>query len=157
MTDLAKVRLNLAIFLTGLILSGLTAFPLRTELPIVINTLGHLGFSAQSALMMWLSKVDEVLETTGQQYPFLAYGTDWLGFAHLVVAMAFIGAWRDPVRNKWLFTFGILNCALVIPFAIIAGEFRGIPFYWRLVDCSFGVFGSIPLFLCLRYVARMEE
>lgn len=154
---LSRVRLYLGIFMLGLVLNGLTAFPLRTELPIVISTLAHMGISAQSALMLWLSKVDSVLESTGQQYPFLAYGTDWLGFAHLVIAAAFIGAWRDPVRNKWLFIFGLFNCAAVIPFAIVAGEARGIPFGWRLIDCSFGVFGSIPLWLCLRYVTRMEQ
>ncbi len=141
----------------GLVLSGLTAFPLRTELPMVISVLGHLGFPAQSELMLWLSKVRDVLETTGQEYPFLAYGTDWLGFAHLVIAAAFIGAWRDPVRNKWLFTFGLLNCAAVVPFAIIAGAARGIPLHWRFIDCSFGILGAIPLWMCKRYVDLLEQ
>ena len=154
---LRKLRFSLAIFLTGLVLSGLTAFPLRTELPIVINALSQIGVSGQSALMQWLTKVDAVLESTGRQYPFLAYGTDWLGFAHLIIAMAFIGAWRDPVRNKWLFTFGLLNCAAVVPFAIIAGQARGIPFGWRLIDCSFGILGAIPLWFCRRCVAEMEQ
>jgi len=154
---LSKIRIYLGIFMLGLVLSGLSAFPLRDELPIVIHTLASLGVSAQSELILWLSKVDQVLESTGRQYPFLAYGTDWLGFAHLVIAAVFIGAWRDPVRNKWLFTFGLYNCAAVIPFAIIAGHFRDIPFGWRLIDCSFGVFGAIPLWLCLRYVARLEQ
>jgi hypothetical protein len=154
---LLKIRFYLSIFMLGLVLSGLTAFPLRTELPIVISTLAHLGVSAQSEVMLWLAKVDEVLESTGSQYPFLAYGTDWLGFAHLIIALAFVGAWRDPVRNKWLFTFGLLNCAAVIPFAIFAGGARDIPFFWRLVDCSFGVFGAVPLLLCLRYVTRIEQ
>jgi len=152
-----RIRVCLGIFMLGLVLSGLTAFPLRTELPIVISVLGHLGVSAQSALMLWLNKVDEVLESTGRQYPFLAYGTDWLGFAHLVIAAAFIGAWRDPVRNKWLFTFGLWNCAAVVPFAIIAGGARDIPLYWRFIDCSFGVFGAIPLWICKRYVAMIED
>jgi hypothetical protein len=154
---LRKIRIALGVFMLGLVLSGLTAFPLRTELPIVIYTLEHLHAPADSAILLWLNKVDEVLETTGRQYPFLAYGTDWLGFAHIVIAAAFIGAWRNPVRNKWLFTFGLLNCAAVIPFAIIAGEFRGIPFYWRLIDCSFGFLGAVPLWLCLRYVALLEN
>jgi hypothetical protein len=152
-----RLRIYLGVFMLGLVLSGLTAFPLRTELPMVIGVLRHLGAPAQSALILWLNKVDEVLESTGQQYPFLAYGTDWLGFAHLVIAAAFIGAWRDPVRNKWLFTFGLLNCAAVVPFALIAGEARDIPFYWRLIDCSFGVLGAIPLWICTRYVARIEQ
>ena len=34
-------------------------------------------------------------------YPLLAYGTDWLAFSHLVLAVVFLGAWRDPVRNRW--------------------------------------------------------
>ena len=156
-TLLRKIRIWLGVFMLGLVLSGLTAFPLRTELPLVMNVLAHMGVPAQSALMLWLAKVDEVLESTGREYPFLAYGTDWLGFAHLVIAAAFIGAWRDPVRNKWLFTFGLLNCAAVVPFAIIAGGARDIPFYWRLIDCSFGVFGAIPLWICRRYATRMEH
>jgi len=157
MSLLTKIRIALGMFMLGLVLSGLSAFPLRTEVPMVISAFAHLGVSAQSTLMLWLSQVNDVLESTTGQHPFLTYGTDWLGFAHLVIAAAFIGAWRDPVRNKWLFTFGLLNCAAVIPFALIAGEARGIPFSWRLIDCSFGLFGAIPLWLCLRYVARMEQ
>jgi hypothetical protein len=154
---LRRIRIYLGVFMAGLVLSGLTAFPLRTELPMVMSALGHLGVPAQSGLMLWLNKVDEVLESTGQQYPFLAYGTDWLGFAHLAIAASFIGAWRDPVRNQWMFTFGLLNCAAVVPFALIAGEFRDIPLYWRLIDCSFGVLGAVPLLICRRYVAGMEQ
>jgi hypothetical protein len=154
---LSKIRFCLGIFMLGLVLSGLSAFPLRTELPIVMNVLTHLGISAQSEVILWLAKVDQVLESTGRQYPFLAYGTDWLGFAHIVIAAAFIGAWRDPVRNKWLFVFGLFNCAAVVPFAIIAGGARDIPFFWRLVDSSFGILGAIPLWLSLRYVNQMEQ
>jgi hypothetical protein len=61
------------------------------------------------------------------------------------------------VRNKWVFTFGVLACVGVIPLALIAGQVRGIPFYWRLIDMSFGVFGALPLLLCLGYVRRMER
>jgi len=49
------------------------------------------------------------------------------------------------VRNKWVITFGLIACAGVIPLALIAGQVRGIPFAWRLIDCSFGVVGGIPL------------
>ena len=34
------------------------------------------------------------------------------------------------------------------PWALVFGSLRGIPFFWRLVDCSFGVFGFLPLWLC---------
>jgi len=34
---------------------------------------------------------------------------------------------------------------------------RGIPFYWRLIDCTFGVLGAIPLLICLRWVRQIER
>lgn len=86
----------------------------------------------------------------------MAYGTDWLAFAHLVIAVAFIGPYRDPVRNSWVVTFGIIACIGIIPLALIAGAVRGIPLYWRLIDCSFGVFGAIPLWLVRRDIAMLQ-
>jgi hypothetical protein len=51
----------------------------------------------------------------------------------------------------------VIACLGVFPLALVAGPIRGIPFYWRLIDCSFGILGAIPLFICLRYVRRLEE
>ena len=87
----------------------------------------------------------------------MAYGTDWLAFAHLVIAVAFLGPLRDPVRNQWVLVFGVIACLGVLPLALIAGPIRGIPVYWRLIDCSFGLIGAIPLLICLRYVRQMER
>jgi hypothetical protein len=53
--------------------------------------------------------------------------------------------------------FGVIACIAVIPLALIAGPLRGIPFLWRLIDCSFGVFGAIPLLICLHRVKRLEQ
>jgi hypothetical protein len=39
----------------------------------------------------------------------------------------FIGPYLDPVRNKWVVTFGLIACAGVIPLALIADHIRGIP------------------------------
>jgi hypothetical protein len=44
----------------------------------------------------------------------------------------------------------------VIPLALIAGHVRQIPVGWRLIDCSFGVFGAIPLLLCVRAINQLE-
>jgi len=33
---------------------------------------------------------------------------------------------------------------------------RGIPIYWRLIDCSFGVFGGLPLLYCLRLLKLID-
>jgi hypothetical protein len=101
--------------------------------------------------------VTSALDSTASTYPFLAYGTDWLAFAHLVIAVAFVGPYRDPVRNKWIIQWGLLACVGVISLALIAGPIRGIPFGWRLIDCSFGVFGCIPLFACMRSIRVLER
>lgn len=157
---LRRIRIWLAIFTTGLILSGLTAFPLTTELRWVISVFDRdsMRTMAESTrILPWMRHVDEALSTTNANYPFLAYGTDWLAFAHIVIAIAFIGPYVDPVRNKWVVVFGLIACAGILPLARIAGDIRGIPFSWRLVDCSFGVFGAIPLLLCWRSIALLEK
>jgi hypothetical protein len=157
---LCRIRFWLAAFIIGLVLSGITAFPLQTELGWFVSLLrtGWLRPIAESTkLLPWIERVHDALHTTYASYPFLAYGTDWLAFAHLVIAIAFIGPYIDPVRNKWIITFGLIACAGVIPLAFIAGAIRGIPFPWRLIDCSFGVFGSIPLLFCNRSIRALER
>ena len=152
-----RIRVWLALFIAGLVLSGLTAFPLEKELALLVSvTSCSQQSAAPSSLCEWLRRVHDALAVTNERYPFIAYGTDWLAFAHLVIAVAFIGPMRDPVRNKWVITFGLIACAGVIPLALIAGDIRGIPLYWRLIDCSFGVVGAIPLIVCLRYVGKLE-
>ena len=99
----------------------------------------------------------DALDHTYAAYPFMAYGTDWLAFGHFVIALAFVGALRDPVRNRWLFQFGMISCVLVIPYAITCGAVRGIPFYWRLIDCSFGVIGFFPLWFCWKWTGELER
>lgn len=150
---LRKIRITLVLFIVGLVLSGATAFPLESELRFLVAL-----FPAEdsSALARWLRTVRDALIDTNQRYPFLAYGTDWLAFAHLVIAVVFWGPLRDPVRNRWVIQFGLIACAAVIPLALIAGEVRGIPFGWRLIDCSFGLFGAIPLLLVLRWTDQLQ-
>jgi len=157
--SLSRIRFWLAIFVAGLVLSGITAFPLQAELRGLVSLLHteEIRPAAESTgLLSWIELVDEGLHRTGSDYPFLAYGTDWLAFAHLAIAVAFWGPYRDPVRNKWVISFGLIACAGVIPLALIAGQIRHIPWGWRLVDCSFGIAGSIPLLICRRLVRELE-
>jgi hypothetical protein len=147
------------IFILGLVFSGATAIPLPAELDALAGFL-HLADkpSADAAgPAKWLLMVREALHDTEAKYPFLAYGTDWLAFGHFVIAIAFIGALRDPVRNAWLFTFGMIACALVVPYAFVFGALRGIPIGWRLIDCSFGIVGILPVWYCRKTVQEIER
>jgi hypothetical protein len=157
---LRRIRFWLAVFIAGLVLSGVTAFPLQTEvgwLTSILNTDALRPIAESTHLLRWVERVNDALTATNARYPFLAYGTDWLAFGHLVIAVAFLGPYIDPVRNKWFITFGLIACAGVIPLALIAGEIRGIPLPWRLVDCSFGVVGSVPLLFCRQSIVALER
>ena len=128
------------IFIVCLFLSGLSAIPVHTELTILERI-----FSRTTWVGFWLNKVHLACNEVITQYPFLFYGYDWLAFAHFILAILFIGPYRDPIRNIWVIQFGLIACVLVIPFAFIAGSLRGIPIGWRLIDCSFGVVGYFLL------------
>lgn len=157
---LTRCRAALIVFIAGLVLGGLTAFPLLFELNLLSSWLGIDTTASPDAyvgLRFWISTVRLGLERTDAAYPWLAYGTDWLAFAHLAIAVFFIGPLIDPARNRWILVSGIILCAAVVPTAMIAGAVRGIPPYWRLIDCSFGVFGAIPLIYCLRLSMELEE
>ncbi len=152
------IRVWLAVVIVGLVVSGVTAFPLEHELAFTVRIAAHLHLADHApALNGWLVLVEKALADTNARYPFLAYGTDWLAFAHLVIALAFIGPYLDPVRNRWVITWGFLSCAGVPLLALIAGPVRGIPFYWRLIDCSFGVFCCLCLLIIRRRINQLEH
>ncbi|MBC7874223.1 MAG: hypothetical protein H7Y01_09520 [Ferruginibacter sp.] len=146
------IRRWIIFFMIMLFLSGLTAIPLETELDFLSGL-----FPMGSFIGDWLDKVQTALHETNRNYPFLLYGYDWLAFAHFILAVLFIGPLRNPVKNKWVIEFGMIACVLIIPFALIAGYYRGIPFWWRLIDCSFGLIGLVPLFICLKKINQLEK
>jgi hypothetical protein len=148
-----KIKWLIWFFISMLVLCGITAFPLETELGIIRKILGN----SDSGISLWIARVHEGLKATNEQFPFLAYGTDWMAFAHLVIAVVFIGPLKDPVRNIWVIEFGIIACLMVFPLAFIAGSLRGIPIYWQMIDCSFGVFGLITLVYCRNLIKNLEQ
>lgn len=156
---LRRIRVWLVVFIVCLVLSGLTAFPLVTELRLTEDALTSWAAPVAElfpGLLEWIERVRDGLDTADAEYPFLLYGTDWLAFAHLVIAVAFYGPYRDPVRNIWVIEFGMIACAGIIPLALICGPLRGIPFWWSVIDMSFGVFGVIPLLVVRRMIKRLE-
>lgn len=150
-----SIRKLLLVFIAGLVLSGLTAFPIETLLSMVTNSL-QTTFG-ESTLYEWLAFVTQGVTETSVKYPFIGYGTDWLAYAHLVIAIAFIGPLRDPVRNVWVIEFGMIACIGIFPVAFIGGAVREIPFFWQLIDCSFGVVGGLILLVVHKRIHSLEK
>jgi hypothetical protein len=155
MTTRRKIRIWLELNLNGLVASGVTAFPLEHEVHWLRSVLDRIDV-APDALVAWIERVDRGITETNDRYPFIMYGTDWLAFAHLVIAVAFWGPLRDPVRNIWVIEFGMIACVGVVPLALFAGPVRGIPGWWTALDISFGVFGIVPLLIVRRLIKRLE-
>ncbi|MFI5978483.1 hypothetical protein [Streptomyces sp. NPDC051452] len=154
---LRGIRVWLVIFVVCLVLSGATAFPLVHELRWTEGALRALSVPEHlPALVEWIARVRRGLDTVDAEYPFVLYGTDWLAYAHLVIAVAFYGPYRDPVRNIWVIEFGMIACAGIVPLALVCGPVRGIPFWWTLIDMSFGIFGVVPLYVVRRKIKRLE-
>jgi hypothetical protein len=157
---LRRYRLVLGAFIVGLVLSGMTAFPLLHELRLLMDLFGiplDEEPMSLSGVRQWICTVHNGLRETHHFHPWLAYGTDWLAFGHLIIALFFIGPWREPVANAWVLKIGVVACVAVIPLALICGPIRGIPFYWRLIDCSFGVIGALPLLYCLKLTRQLRD
>jgi hypothetical protein len=160
MSAVSKYRISLGLFVFGLVVSGLTAFPLLAELSVLVRVLGiedSARHDSYSGLDRWVAFVHHGLEVTYARFPFIGYGTDWLAFGHLVIALFFIGPAVDPVHNRWVLYCGVVACAAVLPLALVCGAIRGIPLYWRLIDCSFGLLGAVPLVYCIRLSRRIER
>jgi hypothetical protein len=154
-----RIRFLLVLFMCALAMSGLTAIPLQWELRLLVSIVtkaAQLGINVP-ALSQWIARIYNGVQNGYGQYPFLAYGTDWLAFGHVAIALAFIGPLRDPVKNIWVIEFGMIACLLVIPWTMIFGAVREIPFFWQLIDMSFGIFGIIPLWLARQSILKLTQ
>ncbi len=88
---------------------------------------------------------------------FLLYGLDWFGYAHIIVALAFIGPLRDPIKNIWVIEFGIIVSLLALPVSFILGYQSEIPIWWSLVDYLFAIISTALLLHIKQLIHRMEE
>lgn len=153
-----RIRRITAFFVVALVLSGLTAFPILTALRMLepLFGAGSLLAGIWPAMATWMATVLDAYEHTYAAYPFIGYGTDWLAFAHLVIAGAFWGVWKDPVRNIFVVEWGMASCLAIFPLAILCGPIRDIPWFWTLVDCSFGVIGFPVLWWLRREIKALQ-
>ena len=155
---LFRYRFALSIFIAGLVLSGISALPLQWELSILDRWTGS-GQTAPTFVPQrigdFISFVHSGIEKTYAEFPFFGYGTDWLGFAHFVIALFFILPFVNPLKYRAVLYVGMVACAGIIVLAIVAGPVREIPVFWTVIDCSFGIFGAIPLIYCLRITKKL--
>jgi hypothetical protein len=142
-----KIRTAIVVFMALLVISGLTAFPLRTEMEFINQ---HRDLLPE-ALSEWIAAVFNALIETPA---LVLYGTDWLGFAHIIIALFFIPVYIDPVRYKANLVVAMVACGAVFILAFICGPIRGIPFFHQLIDCSFGFFGFWPLYYVYKKINK---
>lgn len=147
-----RIRRWILFFIAALWASGLTAVPLEWGTRVLADAMAGRG----GPWAAWSAQVAAAIADVAAQHPLLFYGTDWLAFAHIVIGLAFVGPLRDPVRNRWVIEWGLWSCALVPVLAFAWAPVRGIPFFWRCVDASFGVIGAVPLWLVLRDIRSLE-
>ncbi len=129
----------LAGFIILLVLSGITAFPIRSEIEFLVNHATAFPPFFQNWIMQLSSSIQQTPDV-------ILYGTDWLAFAHIIIALFFIPVFIDPVKYKINLNMGMLACLLVFPLAFICGPIRNIPFFHQLIDCSFGLIGIAFLY-----------
>lgn len=150
---ITKIRLMIVFFMLALVVSGVTAMPAETGL----HWLMQYKDMMPQKLGDWLQTCYLALVDTNDKYPFLAYGYDWLAFAHFVIALSFIGPLKDPVKNSWIIDWQLICCVLVLPLALVAGPIREIPMFHILIDCSFGLLGIIPLLICRNWIKKLGK
>jgi hypothetical protein len=145
----------LAIVAFGLLVSGVTIWPAAWELRTGIRLVWGGGEPA-GVLHAFVAQALDAYERVRIEQPFLLYGYDWLAFAHIVLAILFAGAARDPVRNIWVIQCGLVMCALVPVLAGVCIPLRGIPAEWFWIDFAFAPAAALPLWIALRDVRRIE-
>ncbi len=148
-----KINISIWITIVGLVLNGASAFALHTELNIIL----HFDNMLPQSVYDWLFTVREAISDAELRNPFMLYGYDWLGFAHLFIAIAFLGPLKDPVKNEWVVKFGMIVSALTVFISLFYEQVREIPFFWSLIDAAIGLAAFIILFFCNRWIKELKK
>jgi hypothetical protein len=156
MARLTRAKWMLGPVAAGLLASGVTVRPAVAELKAVVRCVWGTQ-AAAGELHGFLLRAIAGLEDMQARYPFMLYAHDWLAFAHIMLAVLFAGAIRDPVRNKWTVQCGLIMCACVPVLAGICVPIRGIPGWWFWVDFSFAPVAALLLWTAYRDIRCLEQ
>jgi hypothetical protein len=155
MKNLNRAKWMLAIVAFGLFVSGVTVWPAIPELKLVVNIVW--GDAAPTGVLhQFVLEAIEGLEYMAANYPFMLYAHDWLAYAHIMLAVLFAGAIRDPIRNLWIVQCGLIMCVLIPVLAIIAIPIRALPPFWFWFDFAFAPGAGLPLWIVLRDIKQAE-
>jgi hypothetical protein len=155
MNDLKRAKLMIGIVVFGLLVSAVTIWPAIPELKMAVR-IAWGDAEPTGVLHSFVVRTIEGLEAMEADYPFILYAHDWLAFAHIVLAILFAGAIKDPIRNVWIVQCGLIMCALIPVLAGICVPIRGIPWVWFWIDFAFAPGAALPLWIALRDIKRTE-
>ncbi len=147
-----RIKIAIVITIIGLLLNGISAVPLRTELNILLSN----PDSLPKFLRDWWQYVDQGLNETSDKYNFMRYGFDWLAFAHLLIAIAFIGPLRDPIKNQWVVQWGMIASGLSVVVALVWERMRAVPFWWSLIDAGIALIAYLILWQCNKWINQLK-
>src|SRR6187399_91473 len=105
-----RFRIVMTVFIGGLLVSGITAFPLLLEMRLLTSWLGLSNATSpvgHTGLAFWTLTVRYGLEEMYSRYPWIAYGTDWLAFGHIAIALFFVGSLIRPAESRSTILAGI--------------------------------------------------
>jgi hypothetical protein len=148
-----KIKIAIIITIMGLLLNGISAVPLKSELNILLANSGMFP----EFLRNWWTYVDKGVTNTNNNYPFMRYGFDWLAFAHLLIAIAFIGPLKDPIKNEWVVRWGMIASALSVVMALGWERMRAIPFWWSCIDAFIAIVAFIVLMICSKWINQLKQ
>jgi len=149
-----KIRTYTALLMAGLVIAGVPAFFIPWGVDLIVNHSPLPKWINQTA---WLNYVLNGVIQIDKSYDFIWYGMDWMAFAHLLFAILFYGLYKDPIRNKWLVSFGLVACVAIAPIALGFGHLRGIPLIWQFLDMAFGVIAGALLLRIKSLIQSIEK
>src|SRR5258706_9459332 len=101
--QLTITRCWIIFFMIILFISGLTAIPAESELSFLSRC-----FPPGTLTDEWIKKIYPGVVNTTKTYPFIAYGYDWLAFAHFVLAILFMALSGIPFAINGSLSLGSL-------------------------------------------------
>jgi hypothetical protein len=144
------IKTHIILFVIILMISGITAFPIQTEIDFMYAHLKNFPIELHD----WITRLYHNIHSTPDV---MFYGTDWLAFAHIIIGLFFVPVYIDPVKHKANLYVGMAACLMIFPLAFICGPIRDIPFFHQLIDCSFGMIGILYLYFILRKVNKLQH